>query len=201
MMPFISSRDLPYILQIFWPIYSKQYCSLMCISFGFFLHIRYIFVSENFDWFDAHMIDARKAKKTQLVWAILLIVGFPLATLLPFVDALYFQHVSLTIQVPFEFTAGLLSTASILFGFTSLIIISKEWVERKVWAVLMPPLALIILSGVEISNLALGLENPVQALLIVSATFNANVVSTGLVIGYVIQRLTLQSKEKLDLEV
>jgi hypothetical protein len=25
-----------------------------------------------------------------------------------------------------------------LFGFTSLIIISKEWVEREIWAVLVP---------------------------------------------------------------
>jgi hypothetical protein len=140
------------------------------------------------------MADRSKAKKIQLVWAILLLVGFPLAILLPFIDAFYFKHVSLSIEVPFEFTAGLLSTSSILFGFTSLIIISKEWVERKVWAVLMPPLSLIILSGVSISNLAMGFENPVRALLISSATFNANVVSTGLVVGYVIQRMAQKSR-------
>jgi hypothetical protein len=142
------------------------------------------------------MTDRHKAKKIQLVWAILLLVGFPLAILLPFVDAFYFKHVSLSIDVPFEFTAGLLSTSSILFGFTSLIIISKEWVERKVWAVLLPPLSLIILSGVSISNLAMGFENAVQALLISSATFNANVVSTGLVVGYVIQRMAQKSRAK-----
>lgn len=121
-------------------------------------------------------------------------MGFPLAILLPFVDAFAFRHVSLTIQVPFEFTAGLLSTSSILFGFTSLIIISKEWVERKVWAVLIPPLALIILSGVPIRNLAVGFENPVRALLVSSATFNANVVSTGIVVGYVIRKMSQQKK-------
>ncbi len=142
------------------------------------------------------MSDAKKAKRIQRVWAILLLSGYPTATLLPFIDAYFFKHVSLTTQVPFEFTAGLLSTASILFGFTSLIIFSKEWVERKVWAVLVPPLGLIILSGVEISNLDLGFENPVQALLIVSATFNANVVTTGLVVGYVIQKLANQNKTK-----
>jgi len=140
------------------------------------------------------MVNGQKAKRIRLVWAILLLVGFPLAILLPFVDALVFKHVSLSIEIPFEFTAGLLSTASILFGFTSLIIISKEWVERKVWAVLVPPLVLIILSGVAISNLALGFQNPVQALLLSSATFNANVVSTGLVVGYVIQKLSEQQK-------
>jgi hypothetical protein len=63
----------------------------------------------------------------------------------------------------------------------------------------MPPLALIILSGVTISNLAMGFKNPLQALLINSATFNANVVSTGLVVGYVIQRITRQSGVKLNL--
>jgi hypothetical protein len=79
-----------------------------------------------------------------------------------------------------------------LFGFTTLIIVTKEWVEKKVWAVLIPPLALIILSGATISNLAIGYENQVRALLISSATFNANVVSTGLVVGYVIQRMNQQ---------
>ncbi len=137
-----------------------------------------------------------KSKRIRLVWAILLTVGFPLAIGLPFVNTLVIRHVSLETAVPFDFTAALLSASSILFGFTTLIIISKEWVERRIWAVIMPPLALIIVSGVEIGNLALGLENSVSAFLISSATFNANVVSTGLVVGYVIQRITQLQKEK-----
>ena len=135
------------------------------------------------------MVASDKEKRIRIIWSVLLLVAFPLAILLPFIDAFYFKHIPSTIQVPFEFTAGLLTTSSILFGFTSLIIITKEWVEKQVWAVLIPPLALIILSGVSISNLALGIDNQVQALLISSATFNANVVSTGLVLGYVIQRI------------
>ncbi len=137
-----------------------------------------------------------KARRIKRIWAILLLVSFPLAILMPFIDAYGFKQISMTIQVPFEFIAGLLSTASILFGFTSLIIISKEWVEREVWAILVPPLVLIILSGVSISSLALGFENQVQALLLSSATFNANVVSTGLVLGYVIQKLSEEKKNK-----
>jgi hypothetical protein len=137
-----------------------------------------------------------KLKRVRLIGAILLLIGFPLAIGLPFVNAFLLQHVSVDTPVPFEFTAALLSVSSILFGFTTLIIISKDWVERKIWAVIMPPLALIILSGVEISNLALGLENPAQALLISSAAFNANVVSTGLVVGYVIQRMSQLQKTK-----
>jgi hypothetical protein len=137
-----------------------------------------------------------KTKKIRLIWIILLLIGFPIAIGLPFINILVIQHVSLETPVSFDFTASLLSASSILFGFTSLIIISKEWVERKIWAVIMPPLALIVLSGIEIGNLALGLENPVSALLISSAAFNANVVSTGLVVGYVVQRLTQLQKEK-----
>lgn len=137
-----------------------------------------------------------KQKRIRLIWSILLLIGFPLAICLPFVDALVIKHVSFDAPVQFEFTAALLSASSILFGFTSLIIISKEWVERKIWVILVPPLALIILSGTEISSLALGVENSVSALLISSATFNANVVSTGLVVGYVVQRLSQLQKAK-----
>jgi hypothetical protein len=62
------------------------------------------------------MAYGHREKRIRLIWAILLLVGFQLAIVLPFVDALVLRHVSLEIQVPFEFTAGLLSTASILFG-------------------------------------------------------------------------------------
>jgi hypothetical protein len=82
--------------------------------------------------------------------------------------------------VPFEFSNSLLFTSSILLGFTSLIIVSKEWIDKRVWPILVPPLALIILSGVAIGNLALGNSNSVVVLLYSSAAFNANVVSTGL---------------------
>jgi hypothetical protein len=58
----------------------------------------------------------------------------------------------------------------------------------------LPPFALIIISGTAITNLALGYQNPVQTLLLGSATFNANVVSTGLVLGYVSQKLAPHKK-------
>jgi len=119
-----------------------------------------------------------------------MVVGFTVAIGIPFFDAYVIKHVSSETAVPFEFTAGLLSASSILFGFTSLIIISKEWVERKFWSILIPPLVLIIISGTAISNLALGYGNSVGTLLLSSATFNANVVSTGLVLGLVSQRLS-----------
>lgn len=116
-------------------------------------------------------------------------LGYPLAVILPYVLAFDLERVSLQTAVPFEFIDGLLSTSGILFGFSSLIIISKDWIDRRVWAVIVPPLALLVLSGVEIGNLALGFANQVEVLVLCSATFNANVVSTGFIVGYVVQRM------------
>jgi len=93
------------------------------------------------------------------------------------------------LQVPFDFTNDLLFITSILFGFTSLIVVSKEWGDGRVWMVLLPPLVLIVLTGVSISNLALGASNSVKALIFSSAAFNANVVSTGFILGYITQKL------------
>jgi len=54
----------------------------------------------------------------------------------------------------------------------------------------LPPLVLIVFSGVAIGNLALGNANSLGVLLYGSAAFNANVVSTGFVLGYVVQGLS-----------
>jgi hypothetical protein len=136
-----------------------------------------------------------KLRRMRLVWAILLCIAFPFAILYPFLDAYIFKHVPTDIIIPFELSNSLLFTSSILFGFTSLIIVSKEWIDKRIWAVLIPPLALIILSGVAIGNLALGTTNSVGVLLLSSASFNANVVSTGFVVGYVAQQLPKQNKK------
>jgi hypothetical protein len=137
--------------------------------------------------------DTDKIKRMRLVWAILLCFAYPFAILFPFINAYIFMHVPIDTVVPFELSNALLFTSSILFGFTSLIIVSKEWVDKRIWAVLVPPLALIVLSGVAIGNLAFGTANGVEVLLYCSAAFNANVVSTGFVVGYVTQRLTKQT--------
>jgi hypothetical protein len=121
------------------------------------------------------------------VWAFLLCISFPIAIALPFIDAYAFKHVSAVLEVPVDYATALLSISSLLFGFTSLIVISKEWVDKRVWTVLIPPFVLIVLSGVSIGNLALGAVNPVETLLFCSAAFNANVVSTGFILGYVTQ--------------
>ncbi len=130
----------------------------------------------------------KKTRRIRLIWATLLSVGFPVGIVLPFIDVYLIKHVPVSMPVPFEFTNGLLFIASILFGFSSLIIVSKEWVDKRLWAVLIPPLVLIVLSGVTITNLALGFAKPVQALVFSSASFNANVVSTGFILGYVTRR-------------
>lgn len=134
-------------------------------------------------------LETRLVRRNRLIWAIPLSIGYPLAILLPYYVAFIVNKVSLGITVPFEFIDGLLTTSGILFGFSSLIIISKEWVDRKIWVVIVPPLALLIASGVYIGNLALGHANQVEVLVLSSATFNANVVSTGFIVGYVVQRI------------
>jgi ApbE superfamily uncharacterized protein (UPF0280 family) len=55
--------------------------------------------------------------------------------------------------------------------------------------------AICRLSGVAIGGLALGNADSVSVLLYSSETFNANVVSTGLVLGYVAQGLPRPNKE------
>jgi hypothetical protein len=124
-----------------------------------------------------------------LIWTTLLCIGFPFAIIYPFLDTYVLKHLAVDLQVPFDFTNGLLFIASILFGFSSLMVVSKEWVDKRIWTVLLPPLVLIVLTGVSISNLALGATNSVQTLVFSSAAFNANVVSTGFILGYVTQKL------------
>jgi hypothetical protein len=134
------------------------------------------------------MGEQAKRRRVRLIWAVLLSVGFPVAIVYPFYDTYVVKHLAADLVVPFDYTNGLLFIASILFGFSSLIVVSKEWVDKRIWTVLLPPLALIVLSGVSISNLALGYTNSVQALVFSSAAFNANVVSTGFILGYVTQK-------------
>jgi hypothetical protein len=130
-----------------------------------------------------------KKRRIRLIWSILLGIGFPVAIVYPFYDTYLVKHLSANYQVSFDFTNGLLFIASILFGFASLMVVSKEWVDRRIWTVLLPPLILIVLTGVSISNLALGAANSVEALVFSSAAFNANVVSTSFILGYVTQKL------------
>ncbi len=128
-------------------------------------------------------------RRIRLVWAVLLGIGFPVAVLYPFVDTYVLKHIAVGLEVPFDYTNALLFIASILFGFASLMVISKEWVDKRVWTVLLPPLVLIVLAGVSISNLALGGETSVDVLVFSSAAFNANVVSTAFILGYITQKL------------
>jgi len=138
------------------------------------------------------MGEIEKLKKMRYVWALLLGVAYPFTIIYPFADAYLFRHVPPTSAIPFDYSNSLLFTSSILFGFTSLIIVSKEWIDRKVWAVLIPPLVMLVLAGVLIGSLALGSASELSVLLFSSASFNANVVSTGFVIGYVTQVLPKQ---------
>ena len=75
---------------------------------------------------------------------------------LPVFDAYIVRHILSDIVISFDFANTLLFTSSILFGFTSLIIVSKERIDKRIWAVLFPPLVLIVLSGIAVGKVALG---------------------------------------------
>jgi hypothetical protein len=130
-----------------------------------------------------------KRRRIRLIWTLLLGIGFPVAIIYPFFDTYVIKHVAAGLEVPFDFSNGLLFIASVLFGFASLMVVSKEWVDKRVWTVLLPPLLLIVLTGVSITNLALGAVDSVQVLTFSSAAFNANVVSTAFIVGYITQKL------------
>jgi len=95
--------------------------------------------------------------------------------------------VSFDHQVDPELMTGLLTASSILFGFSSLIILRPEFsVEEKkwLWILLLPPLSLIIHSGTSIGQVALGTGNAVQTTLFLISSFTANILSTTFVVGY-----------------
>jgi hypothetical protein len=144
------------------------------------------------------LVASKGRRNIRLIWSTLLGIGFPVAILYPFIDTYLIKHVSTGLEIPFDFSSGLLFIASILFGFASLMIISKEWIDKRVWTVLLPPLILIVLTGVSISNLALGAADAVQVLVFSSAAFNANVVSTVFILGYVTQKLPTKIAKPAD---
>ena len=141
--------------------------------------------------------DRSKLKGMRLVWAFVLCIAFPFAILTPFFDALIIRQVSIYTVVPFELSNTLLFTSSILFGFTSLIVVTKEWIDKRVWALLVPLLMFIILSGVAIGNFAMGSTTSMWVFLYSSAASNANVVSTGFVVGYVTQQPSKRTKTQV----
>jgi len=83
--------------------------------------------------------EQRKNRRIRLIWAVLLGIGFPVAIVYPFYDTYVVKHLAANLQVSFDFTNGLLFIASILFGFSSLMVVSKEWVDRRIWTALLPP--------------------------------------------------------------
>ena len=94
------------------------------------------------------------------------------------------KRVSFERQIDPEFMNGLLTASSILFGFSSLLVVTEKPIKRTLWLILLIPLFLIISSGSIISDVALGMHNPVEAILVLRASFNANVLTTTFLAGY-----------------
>jgi hypothetical protein len=72
------------------------------------------------------LVEPTGRRRIRLIWATLFGISFPVAIIYPFFDTYISKHVAGGIEVPFDFTNGLLFIASILFGFASLMVVSKE---------------------------------------------------------------------------
>ena len=116
-------------------------------------------------------------------WYILLVFLFLLSVMLP-VIRVFSKQVSFEREVDPELINGLLTASSILFGFSSLVVVSQKPFKRTLWVALLPSLFLIMMSGGAIIDVALGMKNTVEAILWLSATFNVNVVTTAFLVGY-----------------
>lgn len=126
-------------------------------------------------------------KKELKYWNLLFAFAYALTVAYPFLDAYVMGRVSFDRQIDPELMTGLLTASSILFGFSSLIILSQEITRkerRKLWWLIFPPLIFIILSGSGIADVALGKANAVRTTLILIASFNANVLTTVFLVGY-----------------
>jgi len=102
----------------------------------------------------------------------------------PFLDAYVFRRVSFDQQIDPEFMSGLLAASSILFGFSSLLVLNQKRISKRLFILLFVPLFLIIISGSAISDAALGRGTGIRALLILASGFNANILTTAFLVGF-----------------
>ena len=133
--------------------------------------------------------------------SIFISILYLLAVMLPFIDAYVIRPVSFDRQIDPEFFNGLLTASSILFGFSSLLAVSQKTPRKHMkilWLILLPPLFLIISSVGAITEVALGHMNGVNALLILTASFFVNALSTGFLVGFIIQRLWEKNPRKTE---
>lgn len=95
----------------------------------------------------------------------------------PALEVYVYGRVSLDLQVNPTLLNGLFAASSILFGFSSLLTIRQGRIKKKFWVLISIPLFLTIYGGMAITRLGLGLQKDVEALVLVSASFNANVMT------------------------
>ena len=130
------------------------------------------------------MNEKSRWKSEVTFWYILLVFLFLLSIISVFIKV-FLNQVSFEREVDPALVNGLLTASSILFGFSSLVVVSQKPLKRTLWVVLLPSLALTMMSGGAIVDVALGTKNTVEAILWLSATFNVNAVTTGFLVGYI----------------
>ena len=127
-----------------------------------------------------------EGKSDRIFWKAVdfsLIIIYLILVSLPFLRA-YGGSVSFERQVDPTFLNGLLTASSILFGFSSVLVIGQKPVQMRTWVLLLPPLILTILAGIQIVDVALGSGNSVFAVLMLSTSFHSNMVTTALIVGH-----------------
>lgn len=112
-----------------------------------------------------------------------LYIIYLLGIILPFLYAVI-GEVSFDRQIDAAFLNGLLTASSIFFGFSSLLVVTEKPVERRLYSFMIIALFSLVLSGAVLTSVALGKINGVLGLLILSASFNVNAMSTVYIAGY-----------------
>jgi len=110
-------------------------------------------------------------------------IAYTICIIYPFINA-HLSEVSFDSQVDPTYMNGLLTASSILFGFSALLVIGERPTEKILWWILVIPLIFIVFSGGQISSVALGTANEVFALLMLTSTFNTNILSVSFLTGY-----------------
>ena len=120
--------------------------------------------------------------KVTRVRGLIFLIGYILVIILciasPFYVIYILRAASSELHINPEIINGLLTTSSILFGFTTLIVASQKKIDRELYFMLLPPLILIIFSGGMILEFALNEKRGIETLAWIFASFLVNETTT-----------------------
>ena len=119
------------------------------------------------------------------IWGIFSIIVAIYLTFSPFYNVYFIEARAHEIKIDPELFNGLLTGSSILFGFSSFIVVSEKKIDKNLWIMLLISLFSMVFCGSAICDLALDKGNDVDVLLVVRASFFVNVIFTFFIAGYI----------------